>query len=170
MHQETRKEREGFVELVIAQEDPRLEDVRALLDRHYALGDEFDIPPQDRFALDIDGLLDSTVTFCTARLDGVLVGIGALKELDGSHGEVKSMHTAQAARRQGVASALVRHLLAIASARNYQRVSLETGNTDDFAGARSMYAKAGFVPCPPFGEYVNSGTSFCMTIALHSPR
>src|SRR3954452_7933761 len=96
--------------LIIGQEDPRLEDVRALLDRHYALGDEFEIPPQDRFALDIDGLLDPTVTFCTARIDGVLVGIGALKALDESHGEVKSMHTAQTARRKGVASALVAHL------------------------------------------------------------
>lgn len=154
------------MQLVITQEDPRGEDVRALLDRHYALGDEFEIPPQDRFALDIDGLLDPSVAFFTARIDGVLVGMGALKELDASHGEVKSMHTAEAFRRQGVARALVDHLLSVAASRNYRRVSLETGNTDDFAGARSMYAKAGFVACPPFGEYVNSGTSYCMTKAL----
>jgi len=140
--------------------------VRALLDRHYALGDAFEIPPEDRFALDMDGLLDSTVTFLTARVDGVLVGIGAIKELDSSHGELKSMHTAEAARRQGVASALVDHLLEVAARRGYRRVSLETGNTDHFEGARSMYAKAGVVPCRPFGDYVNSGTSFCMTIAL----
>ena len=156
------------MDLVIAQEDPRLDDVVALLDRHFALGDEFAIPVEDRFALGVDGLLDPSVTFVTARLDGRLVGIGAIKELDPSHGELKSMHTAEAVRRQGVASALVDHLLSVAVDRNYQRVSLETGNTDDFEGARAMYAKAGFVPCPPFGEYVNSGTSFCMTIALKS--
>src|SRR4051812_16563960 len=130
------------MELVIAQEDPRLEEVRALLERHFALGDEFEIPPQDRFALDVDGLLDPSVTFVTARLDGQLVGIGALKELDPSHGELKSMHTAEAARRQGVASALVDYLLSVATGRNYERVSLETGNTDHFVGARAMYAKA----------------------------
>ena len=41
-----------------------------------------------------------------------VVGVGALKRLSGEHGEIKSMHTAEAARGRGVGSALVRHILA----------------------------------------------------------
>ena len=32
------------------------------------------------------------------RVDGHLLGVGALKHLDGEHAEIKSMHTAEAAR------------------------------------------------------------------------
>ena len=151
--------------LVIAEEDPRGDDVRALLARHIALAYEF-TPPEDVFALDIDGLVDPAITFFTARLNGSLVGMGAIKELDPAHGELKSMHTVASSRRQGIGEALVGHLLGVAAGRKYRRVSIETGNTEDYLPARSMYAKAGFVHCPPFGEYVNSGTSFCMTIEL----
>jgi len=156
------------MDLVIAQEDPRSEDVRALLERHHAFGRDV-VPPEEVFALDIDGLLDPAVTFFTARVDGVLVGMGAIKDLGGSHGELKSMHTVEAVRDQGIGGALVRRLLSIAVERNYTRVSIETGKQDIFAPARAMYAKAGFVHCPPFGDYVNSGTSYCMTIALDEP-
>jgi len=151
--------------LVIVEEDPRGDDVQALLERHIALAYEL-TPPEDVFALDVDGLVDPAVTFFTARIDGSLVGMGAIKELDPTLGELKSMHTVEGVRRQGIGKALVEHLLGVAATRKYQRVSIETGNTDDYAAARSMYAKAGFVPCPPFGDYVNSGTSFCMTIEL----
>lgn len=74
------------------------------------------------------------------------------------------MHTVQTARRRGVGGALVEHLLSAATDRNYRRVSLETGAMDAFAPARSHYAKLGVKPCPPFGQYVGSPTSACMTI------
>jgi putative acetyltransferase len=44
---------------------------------------------------------------------------------------------------------MVDHLLAVAAGRGYRRVSLETATMDGFSAARSLYAKAGFVPCPP---------------------
>jgi putative acetyltransferase len=151
--------------LVVAVDDPRRDDVRALLARHLAFAREV-TPPEDVYALDIDGLLDPTVTFCSARRDGELLGVGALRHLDGSHAELKSMHTVEGARGQGVGRALVEHLLSIAADRSYQRVSLETGTMEAFAPARAFYTKLGFTPCAPFGEYVGSATSACMTIAI----
>ena len=153
------------MDLVIAVDDPRVGDVRALLKTHLAFAREV-TPPGHVHALDIDGLVDPAVTFFSARGDGVLVGIGALKRLDGSHAELKSMHTAQAARGQGVGRAMVDHLLAVAAARGFQRVSLETGTMEAFAPARSLYTTVGFTPCGPFGEYTANPNSACMTIDL----
>lgn len=117
-------------------------------------------------ALGVEGLVDPAVTFFSARLDGVLVGVGALKELDEAHAELKSLHTVEGARGQGVGRALVEHLLSVAAARNYRRVSLETGTMEAFAPARSLYASVGFRPCAPFGDYASSTTSACMTIDI----
>jgi putative acetyltransferase len=96
----------------------------------------------------------------------VLLGVGALKRLDETHAELKSMHTSEAARGQGVGRAMVGHLLAVAADRGYQRVSLETGTTDAFAPARSLYTTVGFKPCAPFGEYTDNRHSAYMTIDL----
>ena len=76
------------------------------------------------------------------------------------------MHTAAVARGRGVARAVLDHLLAIARERGYARVSLETGTTEAFAPARSLYASAGFVRCPPFAEYTDNDFSVCMTRPL----
>lgn len=141
-----------MADFVIALDDPRRDDVRALLEQHLAFANEHS-PPEDVHALDLDGLLEPDVTFFSFRADGELLGIGAIKQLDPDHAEVKSMHTAKAARGQGVGRALVDHLLAFASARGIRRVSLETGSMEAFAPARSLYAGAGFTPSAPFGDY-----------------
>ena len=117
-------------------------------------------------ALDLDGLLDPALTFFIARTDGALVGIGALKQLDAEHAELKSMHTASEARGQGVARAMVNHLLAVARERGYRRVSLETGSTDAFEPARSLYASAGFERSGPYADYPDSPNSTFMTLRL----
>ncbi len=96
----------------------------------------------------------------------MLLGVGAIKRLDPSNAELKSMHTTEPSRRQGVASAIVAHLLAFAAASNYVRVSLETGTMDAFAAARSLYAKFGFVECKPFNGYSANPYSTCMTVSL----
>ena len=153
------------MDLVIAIDDPRSDDVRTLLDRHLAFAREV-TPPDHVHAMDVDDLLSPAVTFFSGRRDGVLLGVGALKRLDETHAELKSMHTSEAARGQGVGRAMVGHLLAVAADRRYQRVSLETGTMDAFAPARSLYTKAGFEPCAPFGEYTVNPHSACMTIDL----
>ena len=157
------------MDVVIAVDDPRVEDVRALLERHLAFSR--DVTPSGHVhALDIKGLLDSAVTLFSARRDGVLVGVGALKALDECHAELKSMHTSEGARGQGVGRAMVDHLLAVAADRKYRRVSLETGTMDAFAPARSLYAKVGFTPCQAFGQYTANPNSVCMTILLDRSR
>ena len=149
----------------ITVDDPRADDVRALLARHLAFAHEHS-PPEDVHALDLSGLLDPTVTFFSARRGPDLVGIGALKELDDGHGELKSMHTAAAERGRGVGRAMVDHLLGVARDRRYRRVSLETGTMEAFAPARSLYAGVGFTPCGPFGDYTPSPNSTFMTLSL----
>lgn len=136
----------------ITVDDPRADDVRALLERHLAFANDHS-PPEDVHALDVDALVDPSITFVSYRVDGELLGVGALKDLGGGHGELKSMHTSAAARGRGVGGAIVTHLLGLARERGLTRVCLETGSPDAFAPARSLYARHGFVECGPFGNY-----------------
>jgi putative acetyltransferase len=150
-------------EIVI--DDPRAGDVRALLDRHLAYA-RANTVPDEVYPLDGDALGDPSVTLFSFRVDGVPLGVAALKRLDGEHGEVKSMHTAEAARGRGIARALVDHLIGVARARGYCRLSLETGAGPAFAAARALYAGAGFTPCGPFADYDGSPNSAYMTLVL----
>jgi len=106
------------------------------------------------------------VTFWSVWDGDELVGVGALKRLSAEHGEIKSMHTVEAARGRGVGSALVRHIMAEARARGMRRLSLETGSWPYFLAARALYARHGFVECGPFGEYREDPNSVFMTVAL----
>lgn len=121
------------------------------------------MPPDGVHALDSDELLDPTTTFFSLRVDGELLGIGAIKQPDPDHAELKSMHTVIAARRRGVGRAMVDHLAAVAAARGVRRVSLECGAGEAFVPARSLYAAAGFVPCGPSGEYRATKDNVFMT-------
>ena len=156
-----------MAEGVIAVDDPRAADVRELLGRHLAFAHTH-TPAEDVHALDMTGLLDASVTFFSYRVDRTLLGVGALKELDGQHGEVKSMHTAQEARGRGIARAMLAHLLAVGRERGYLRISLETGTMPAFAAARALYASAGFTPCGPFADYTMSPSNTWMTLVLCS--
>jgi putative acetyltransferase len=150
----------------ITADDPRAQDVRALLARHLAFARSV-TPPEGVFALDVSALLDPAITFFSARRDGELLAVGALKQLDHTHGELKSMHTAEQARGHGIGRAMVRHLLGVARDRGLSRVSLETGSMVAFAPARALYASAGFTECGPFAGYPDSPHSVFMTIALN---
>lgn len=153
-------------ELVIAEDDPGAPDVRALLVRHLEFA-HLHSPPEDVHALDSEALRrDDEVTFFSARLDGELVGVGALRRLDASHAEIKSMHTSASARGRGVGRAVLTHLLQVARQCGFERVSLETGTMTAFAPARALYASAGFATCLPFAGYRASPNSVCMTLKL----
>jgi len=149
----------------IAADDPQAWDVRELLRRHLEFANET-TPPEDIHALDAHGLTDPAVTFFSYRRDGELLAIGALKQLDGQHAEVKSMHTAAAARGLGIGRAMLHHLVGVARDRGCRRLSLETGSGAAFAPARSLYARAGFTPCGPFGDYPPGRGNTFMTMAL----
>ena len=149
----------------IAADDPRANDVRALLEQHLTFALET-TPPEHAFALGIEGLLDPAITFYSFRRARELLGIGALKEHDPAFGEIKSMHTRAEARGQGVGRAMVTHLLSVARSRGYARVSLETGTMAEFAPARALYGSFGFVPCGPFADYKPSPDNCFMTLPL----
>ena len=117
-------------------------------------------------ALDISGLRGPDVTFWCAWEGEAVVGVGALRRLDPEHGEVKSMHTAEAARGRGVGGAILRRMIAHARASGITRLSLETGSWPYFEPARALYARHGFVECPPFGDYAPDPNSVFMTLAL----
>jgi putative acetyltransferase len=145
-------------------DDPRRDDVSALLQQH--LDDmHAESPPESVHALDLDALTAPGITFATARVDGELLGCGAIK-VDGDHGEIKSMRTTDAARGRGVATAVLGWLLEEARRRGLSRVSLETGTQDYFSAAVRLYQRHGFVDCGPFGDYRLDPYSRFMTIAL----
>jgi putative acetyltransferase len=141
-------------------------EIRALLDEHLAHMRSIS-PPESVHALDLEALRRPEITFWAAwSPDGRLLGCGALKELDARHGEIKSMRTAAAQRRSGVARAMLVHILAEAARRGYERLSLETGAEPPFAPARALYASFGFAFCAPFEGYVEDPNSVFMTRAL----
>ncbi len=123
-------------------------------------------PPESMHALGLDGLRGAGVWFWTAWKDEQLLGFGALKRLDDRHAEIKSMRTAPAQLRKGVAAALLRHILDEAARRGYRRLSLETGSMAEFVPAHRLYAQFGFVECAPFAQYIEDPNSLFMTKEL----
>lgn len=124
--------------------------------------------PGSAHALDLNGLQSPDITFWTAWDGETLVAIGALKQISQDHGEVKSMHTVEAARRKGVGSAMLRYIIAYARSRAISRLSLETGSWDYFRPAVALYRKHGFTECPPFADYVPDPNSIFMTLHLRT--
>jgi putative acetyltransferase len=137
-------------------------EIRGLLEEHLRNMHQLS-PPESVHALDLSGLRQPDITFWTAWQDDALVGCGALKELDPSHGEVKSMRTASAHRRKGVGRAMLEHIIAAARSRHYARLSLETGSMEAFAPARRLYEGFGFKYCAPFADYQDDPNSVFMT-------
>jgi putative acetyltransferase len=125
--------------------------------------------PGSAHALNVTGLQSPDISFWTIWEDETLLGFGALKWLSADHGEVKSMHTAQAMRGKGVGSAMLRHIIATARARGMSRLSLETGSWEYVRPARELYRGHGFVECPPFADYVLDPNSVFMSLDLREP-
>ena len=129
------------------------DDVRALLDQHVAEMNAGS-PPSACHVLAADALNNPTIRFFTVRDQaGELLGCGALKRLADDHGEIKSMRTADAALGRGVGSTLLDHLTSTARQAGMRRLSLETGNTTQFAAANRLYEREGYQRCGPFGGY-----------------
>lgn len=139
--------------------------MRALIERQLEFGRAVS-PPEDAHALEVDELADPAITLFAARAGEEVLAIGALKRLDEQHGELKAMHTDAAARGMGLGRAMLARLLEEARLRDLRRVSLETGAMAEFAPARALYKGAGFEPCAPFADYVESPNSVYLSLAL----
>lgn len=156
--------------MIIKLDDLRGAKIAVLLQEHlqamHALS-----PRESVHALDIEALRQPGISFWSAWEQDELLGCGALWELDATHGEVKSMRTAAAHQRKGVARALLMHILEQAQARGYQRLSLETGSMKEFLPSQTLYRSLGFEFCPPFGAYAPDPNSVFMSKVLDpSPR
>lgn len=119
-------------------------------------------PPESIHALDLEALRSPDITFWTAWQDDELLGCGALKELNSTSGEVKSMRTAKAYLRRGVASKILEHIIKTAEQRAYSCLNLETGAFPAFAPARALYIRYGFEYQGPFAGYIDDPNSIFM--------
>lgn len=144
-------------------------EIHALLEEH--LRHMYEVsPPESVHALDLEKLRRPDITFWTAWEGETLLGCGALKALDATHGEIKSMRTPSALRRRGVGRAMLAHILDVAKSRGYTRLSLETGSMDAFLPARRLYESFGFTTCPPFADYRPDPNSLFMTLRLQGAK
>ena len=123
-------------------------------------------PAGSVFALDLDKLRHPDIAFWSVWADGQLVGCGALKRLDAARGEVKSMRVVDEWLGKGVGRAILRHILEHARSSGLSSLWLETGTTEHFLPARTLYASEGFTSCGPFGDYVESPHNTFMMRAL----
>lgn len=140
-------------------------EVQALLREHLAHMREMS-PAASVHALDLEKLRSPDITFYTVWEDGTLLGCGALRELDATHGEVKSMRTPNALRGKGAGRAVLTHIVEVATARGYTHLNLETGSAEGFMPAVHLYESMGFVRSGPFGEYRDDGFKIFMTKQL----
>jgi putative acetyltransferase len=149
----------------IAAESPLGADLSLLMERHTA-DMHADTPPESIHMMDAGQLAVSEVTFFVMRDTGVPVGMGAFKRIEDGHAEIKSMHVLAETRGRGLSKRMLTHLVDEARAAGFRRLSLETGVQPTFVAARALYAKAGFVDCPPFKGYAADPNSVFMTLAL----
>ena len=139
--------------------------VHALLEEH--LSNMYELsPPEQVFALDLNKLRATDITFWTVWDEEDLVGCGALKELSPTHGEIKSMRTPAAARGRGAGRALLAHIISVARQREYMTLSLETGTHAAFEPAHNLYRSKGFAVSGPFGSYRPDPHSVFMELRL----
>jgi putative acetyltransferase len=155
--------------LRIEVDDLTRSEVIALLEEH--LANMYEITPAEHvFALDVTKLRAPDITFWSVWEGKALVGCGALRELDPTHGEVKSMRTPRALRRRGAGRAVLERIVATARERGYQVLSLETGSHPAFEPAQALYRSFGFDYCGPFADYEENPSSVFMTLRLEPGR
>lgn len=124
-------------------------------------------PPESVHALDVSALKAPQITFFSCWQNRELLGCAAIKELDATHAELKSMRTSNKARNLGVGTLLLEHIVNISTDRGYNKISLETGSQDFFKPARNLYEKFGFQYCAPFADYQPDPHSKFMSRALN---
>lgn len=149
----------------IIEDDLSGEAIRGLVAIHLA-GMHANSPACKVHALPVEKLREPGVMFFSAWVGDALAGMGAIRELDPAHGELKSMRVSSDCLGKKIGEAILLHLLAVARQRGYARVSLETGQGPAFEPALGLYRKHGFVNCEAFADYVLDDFSQCLTLEL----
>ena len=150
------------MELVITIEESLTDELAQILQAHWLFCTS-STPIEHVYALDASKLFSPDITVFGARIDGELVGVGAIRKLDAHHAELKSMHTLAKSRGSGVGKAMVAHIEDFARSSGIKRMSLETGTNEAFKPARELYKSLGYNSCDAFGDYVLSEDNMCMT-------
>lgn len=128
------------------------EPTQALVRLHLA-GMHANSPVCSVHALDLDKLRQPGVTFWSGWSGDTIVCMGALKHLDATNGEIKSMRVADAFLGTGAGRAMLEHIVAEAGKAGITTLWLETGSTEAFTPAIKLYESAGFAICGPFASY-----------------
>ena len=150
------------VRIVITTEKSLTDELAHVLQAHWIFCTS-STPIEHVYALDASKLFSPDITVFGARIDGELVGVGAMRKLDQLHAELKSMHTLAKSRGSGVGKAMVAHIEDFARSNGIERMSLETGTNEAFRPARQLYKSLGYQSCEAFGDYVLSEDNTCMT-------
>ena len=141
-----------------------LDDARVIaLVEHHVRSAGAALPPGAGHAFEPERLKLPGVRFFTAWLGDSAAGVGALKGISFSEGEVKSMFTADAARGQGIGAAILARVIEAAREAGLRRLSLETHPGNYFAAARALYGRYGFTECQPYADYRLDPASIYMT-------
>ena len=151
-----------MVQIVITTEKSLTDELAQVLQAHWLFCTS-STPIEHVYALDPSKLFASDITVFGARIDGELVGVGAMRKLDADHAELKSMHTLAKSRGLGIGKAIVMHIEDFAISQGIKRLSLETGTNEAFRPARELYKSLGYNECEAFGEYILSDDNMCMS-------
>ena len=125
-------------------------------------------PAGSTHVLDIDGLKNPSIKFWSLWENEKLMGCGALKFLNESHGEFKSIRVADQYRRKGYGKKIISHLIAEAKELKIKKISIETGSGEFFKSARRLFKNFGFEKCEPFSHYKTDANSCYMTLEINS--
>jgi putative acetyltransferase len=150
------------VGIVIKTEKSLTDELAQILQAHWLFCTS-STPIEHVYALDASKLFSPDITAFGARIDGEIVGVGAIRKLDAQHAELKSMHTLAKYRGSGVGKAMVAHIEDFAKRSGIERISLETGTNEAFKPARELYKSLGYNSCDAFGDYVLSEDNMCLT-------
>ena len=143
-------------------DDPK---VNELLKKHF-IELKAASPEGSAHVLDISGLKISSIKFWSLWENNELMGCGALKFLDKTHGEFKSIRVHDNFRNKGKGIQVINHLIEEARKLKIKRLSIETGAGKFFKPARILFNSSGFVPCPPFAHYKDDINSLYFTKLL----
>jgi GNAT superfamily N-acetyltransferase len=122
-------------------------------------------PGENHFVLDPADVVGDRGAMVRARVDGALVGCGAVRRIEPTVGEIKRMFVDPAAWGQKVGAAILDQLELRAQRLGITELKLETGPRQ--LAALGLYETAGYERCELFGEYVHSpNTSMCFRKVL----
>ena len=120
-------------------------------------------PEGSAHVLDISGLQVPSIKFWSLWENDQLVGCGALKILEKTHGEFKSIRVHDKFRGKGMGIKVINLLINEAKKLAIKRISIETGAGDFFIPARKLFNNCGFKSCQPFAHYKEDVNSLYLT-------